>query len=102
MQDKKKPVLMKSVHRSTVQEAEMALKKIGKKSSKKIPVVKITPVSPEHTPVNEDGVQYVFANIETSLQGGRTALLSHRNTVNIDCGFTAKVPTGFELVLDLL
>jgi dUTPase len=29
-------------------------------------------------------------------------LLSHRNSVNVDCGFSAKVPDGFELVLDLL
>lgn len=82
----------------------MDLKKLKKKKNSKIkvPSVKIVPVDNEHVPVNENGINYVFANIESGIQSGRSRLLSHRNSINIDCGFTADVPEGFELVLDLL
>lgn len=81
------------------------MKKLKKKKSKKrkttIPPVEISAVSDDHIPSNVDGVTYVYAYIDANFQGARTVSLSHRNTFNLNLGFTAKVPDGFELVFDL-
>lgn len=62
----------------------------------------MAPVTPSHTPLSSEGEVRVFAYVESNLQGNRTVALSHRNTFNLDLGFVAKVPDGFELVFDLM
>lgn len=58
-------------------------------------------MSDDHVPSTYEGVTRVFAHVESNVQGQRVVSLSHRNTFNVDLGFTAKVPDGFELVFDL-
>lgn len=104
MSEKKKPVTAKLFHpRSAAVEAESELKKLKKKSRRNtIPPVEVKTVSDGHVPLKQEGVIRVFANVDANFQGSRIVALSHRNSVVLDLGFTAKVPDGFELVFDLL
>jgi dUTPase len=66
-----------------------------------VPPVEILLDSAEFCPVSEDGLVWLTANVPVSISGNRQIALSHRNAANVDCGFTAKVPEGYKLVVEL-
>ncbi len=85
----------------TRQQRRRQAKKTEKVSSLLVPPVEIVVDSAEFTPVAEDGLTWLVANVPVSISGNRQVALSHRNAATVDCGFTAKVPEGYKLVLEL-
>lgn len=43
-----------------------------------------------------------MANVPMGISGIKMVSLSHRNSSNIDCGFSVKIPDGYKLVVELL
>jgi hypothetical protein len=78
-----------------------ARKKKEKPSSPSAPSVEISLDSLEFAPIVEANVVWLVANVPFSIAGNRQIALSHRNWATIDCGFSAKVPEGYKLVLEL-
>lgn len=117
MKTEKKPQA-KSINtmNQTVAKAQKELTKLeAKKSSSKtkktqkkekvsfqnVPPVEVYLDSPEFSPVTENDVSWVVANVPFSIAGTRQVALSHRNSVLVDCGFSVKVPEGYKLVVEL-
>jgi hypothetical protein len=82
-------------------EIQEARKKKEKPSSPSAPSVEISLDSLEFAPIVEANVVWLVANVPFSIAGNRQIALSHRNWATIDCGFSAKVPEGYKLVLEL-
>jgi hypothetical protein len=87
-------------------EKELAkLKKAKKKTGRTslaVPPVEIKVDKPDFIPTQSiGGTWHLMANVCGNVQGERAVRLSHRNSHNLDCGFTAKVPEGFKMVLEL-
>ncbi len=74
----------------------------GKTSSLAVPPVEIQLDDSAFTPITEGNQTFVYANVPFSINGNRQYAMVHRNSSTIDCGFSAKVPEGYKLVLDLL
>lgn len=79
---------------------QLKAKKKGKISSR-VPPVEVSLDGPEFTPQAEDGFTWLIANVPVAIDGNRRVALGHRGMATVDCGFSAKVPEGYKLVIEL-
>lgn len=77
-------------------------KRKEKASFQNTPPVEIFLDSLEFNPVTENDCAWVMANVPMGISGIKMVSLSHRNSSNIDCGFSVKIPDGYKLVVELL
>lgn len=99
-----RPALVKAQKELTELEVKKALAKKprkGKVSSQNVPPVEIQLDGLEFNPLLEEGLYLVAANLPTTTGGTRQIALSHRNSAQVDCGFNAKIPSGYRLVVEL-